>query len=105
MQEGRIEGWELDSCGDCWVSKGCLVDSNETSAAAVDAHMYRYYICYQNRIEFKTILRRVIELTLGGDPLDSSSPTPKIDMRAPNQTRAGTIAPNIPSSKGTIITC
>lgn len=41
IEEGRIEGWELDTCGDCWVSEGCLVDSNETSAAAVDAHMYR----------------------------------------------------------------
>ncbi|CAL8995161.1 unnamed protein product [Prunus brigantina] len=41
VEEGRLEGWELDSCGDCWVSEGCLVDSNDTSAAAVDAHMYR----------------------------------------------------------------
>lgn len=42
--------------------------------------------------------------TLGGDPLDSSNATPKIDITAPNQVRAGTIAPNIPSSKGTTIT-
>ncbi|KAM5566996.1 phosphomannomutase/phosphoglucomutase [Rosa sericea] len=41
VEEGRIEGWELDTCGDCWVSEGCLADTNETSAAAVDAHMYR----------------------------------------------------------------
>ncbi|KAL6295216.1 hypothetical protein ACE6H2_003358 [Prunus campanulata] len=41
VEEGRLEGWELDSCGDCWVSEGCLVDSNDTTAAAVDAHMYR----------------------------------------------------------------
>ncbi|KAF5748025.1 hypothetical protein HS088_TW05G00757 [Tripterygium wilfordii] len=40
IEEGRLEGWELDSCGDCWVSEGCLVDSND-SALAVDAHMYR----------------------------------------------------------------
>ncbi|KAG8382748.1 hypothetical protein BUALT_Bualt05G0109500 [Buddleja alternifolia] len=40
VEEGRIEGWELDSCGDCWVSEGCLVDSNDTPAA-IDAHMYR----------------------------------------------------------------
>lgn len=40
-QEGRLEGWELDSCGDCWVGDGCLVDSNE-AAFAIDAHMYRY---------------------------------------------------------------
>lgn len=26
------------------MSEGCLVDSNDTSAAAVDAHMYRCYI-------------------------------------------------------------
>ncbi|KAM1942066.1 hypothetical protein ACFX15_010585 [Malus domestica] len=38
--EGRLEGWELDLCGDCWVSEECLVDSN-VAAAAVDAHMYR----------------------------------------------------------------
>ncbi|GAV61700.1 PGM_PMM_I domain-containing protein/PGM_PMM_II domain-containing protein/PGM_PMM_III domain-containing protein [Cephalotus follicularis] len=42
IEEGRLEGWKLDSCGDCWVSKGCLVDSNDSpSAVAVDAHMYR----------------------------------------------------------------
>ncbi|WCJ33569.1 phosphoglucosamine mutase family protein [Euphorbia peplus] len=40
IEEGKLEGWELDSCGDCWVSDGCLVDSND-SPAAVDAHMYR----------------------------------------------------------------
>ncbi|KAB2620033.1 phosphomannomutase/phosphoglucomutase-like [Pyrus ussuriensis x Pyrus communis] len=38
--EGRLEGWELDLSGDCWVSKECMVDSN-VAAAAVDAHMYR----------------------------------------------------------------
>ncbi|CAK9180277.1 unnamed protein product, partial [Ilex paraguariensis] len=40
VEEGRIQGWVLDSCGDCWVSEGCLVDSNDTPAA-IDAHMYR----------------------------------------------------------------
>ncbi|KAK6122353.1 hypothetical protein DH2020_043973 [Rehmannia glutinosa] len=40
IEQGRLEGWELDSCGDCWVSEGCLVDSND-SPAAIDAHMYR----------------------------------------------------------------
>lgn len=40
IEEGRLQGWELDSCGDCWVSEGCLVDSNE-SPAAIDARMYR----------------------------------------------------------------
>ncbi|KAG7974325.1 hypothetical protein I3843_06G043400 [Carya illinoinensis] len=40
IEEGRLKGWELDACGDCWVSEGCLVDSNDTPAA-IDAHMYR----------------------------------------------------------------
>ncbi|KAF5778628.1 putative phosphotransferase (phosphomutase) [Helianthus annuus] len=40
VQEGRLAGWELDACGDCWVSDGCLVDSNDTPAP-VDAQMYR----------------------------------------------------------------
>ncbi|KAK3016927.1 hypothetical protein RJ639_006916 [Escallonia herrerae] len=41
IEEGRLKGWDLDSCGDCWVSEGCLVDSNETPAV-IDAQMYRY---------------------------------------------------------------
>ncbi|KAL2344724.1 hypothetical protein Fmac_006009 [Flemingia macrophylla] len=40
IEEGRLKGWELDSCGDCWVSEGCLVDTNDTPAP-VDASMYR----------------------------------------------------------------
>ncbi|KAH1122343.1 hypothetical protein J1N35_005503 [Gossypium stocksii] len=40
IEEGQLKGWELDACGDCWVSEGCLVDSND-SPAAIDAHMYR----------------------------------------------------------------
>ncbi|CAL5338937.1 unnamed protein product [Camellia sinensis] len=40
VEEGRIPGWELDSCGDCWVTEGCLVDSND-EPTAIDAHMYR----------------------------------------------------------------
>ncbi|KAL5553214.1 hypothetical protein UlMin_040615 [Ulmus minor] len=40
IEEGKLEGWELDACGDCWVSEGCLVDANDTPAA-IDAHMYR----------------------------------------------------------------
>ncbi|KAK6146769.1 hypothetical protein DH2020_020638 [Rehmannia glutinosa] len=43
LEQGRLEGWELDSCGDCWVSEGCLVDSNDTPAA-IDAHMYRFLV-------------------------------------------------------------
>ncbi|KAF5442742.1 hypothetical protein F2P56_035367 [Juglans regia] len=44
IEEGRLKGWELDACGDCWVSEGCLVDSNDTPAA-IDAHMYRVKVC------------------------------------------------------------
>lgn len=44
-------------------------------------------------------------LTLGGDPLDSSIATPTRDMKAPNQVRKGTVAPKMPSIKGTTITC
>ncbi|KAL8267578.1 hypothetical protein R6Q59_004922 [Mikania micrantha] len=40
IEEERLAGWELDACGDCWVSDGCLVDSNDTPAP-VDAQMYR----------------------------------------------------------------
>ncbi|KAF2305534.1 hypothetical protein GH714_006288 [Hevea brasiliensis] len=45
IEEGKLEGWELDSCGDCWVSDGCLVDTNDTPAA-VDAYMYRTGLRY-----------------------------------------------------------
>ncbi|XP_073134551.1 uncharacterized protein [Henckelia pumila] len=40
IEEGRLEGYELDSCGDCWVSEGCLVDSND-APFPIDAYMYR----------------------------------------------------------------
>uniref|UniRef100_A0A7N1A0A8 phosphoglucomutase (alpha-D-glucose-1,6-bisphosphate-dependent) n=1 Tax=Kalanchoe fedtschenkoi TaxID=63787 RepID=A0A7N1A0A8_KALFE len=40
VTEGKLKGWELDSCGDCWVSEGCLVDSND-APAPIDAQMYR----------------------------------------------------------------
>ncbi|KAH6802193.1 phosphoglucomutase [Perilla frutescens var. frutescens] len=43
IEEGRLQGWELDSCGDCWVTDGCLVDSND-DAFAIDAHMYRFLV-------------------------------------------------------------
>ncbi|KAG2253863.1 hypothetical protein Bca52824_083999 [Brassica carinata] len=39
IEEGKLEGWELDSCGEYWVSEGCLVDSND-HPSAIDAHMY-----------------------------------------------------------------
>ncbi|XP_021855323.2 uncharacterized protein [Spinacia oleracea] len=40
VEEDKLEGWMLDSCGDCWVGEGCLVDLNE-NPTAIDAHMYR----------------------------------------------------------------
>ncbi|CAM8956425.1 unnamed protein product [Rhodiola kirilowii] len=40
VTEGKLKGWELDSCGDCWVSEGCLVDSND-APSPIDAQMYR----------------------------------------------------------------
>ncbi|CAL5213087.1 unnamed protein product [Lathyrus oleraceus] len=40
IEEGMLKGWELDSCGDCWVSEGCLVDTNDTPTH-IDAQMYR----------------------------------------------------------------
>jgi phosphomannomutase len=50
IEQGRLKGWELDSCGDCWVSEGCLVDSNETPAA-IDAHMYRVNVSDEEHSE------------------------------------------------------
>ncbi|XP_044489020.1 phosphomannomutase/phosphoglucomutase [Mangifera indica] len=46
IEEGRLHGWELDSCGDCWVSEGCLVDSND-SPVSIDAHMYRAKVSHE----------------------------------------------------------
>ncbi|KAK4763446.1 hypothetical protein SAY87_012884 [Trapa incisa] len=40
IEDGKLEGWELDACGDCSVSDGCLVELND-SPAAIDAYMYR----------------------------------------------------------------
>ncbi|KAL4637825.1 hypothetical protein ACB092_03G104500 [Castanea dentata] len=40
IEEGQLKGWESKSCGDCWVSAGCLVDSNDTPAA-IDAYIFR----------------------------------------------------------------
>ncbi|RYR14201.1 hypothetical protein Ahy_B04g070796 isoform B [Arachis hypogaea] len=40
IEEGKLKGWELDACGDCWVSEGCLLDSNHTPTP-IDAYMYR----------------------------------------------------------------
>ncbi|XP_012072246.1 phosphomannomutase/phosphoglucomutase isoform X1 [Jatropha curcas] len=51
IEEGKLEGWELDACGDCWVSDGCLVDSNDTPAA-VDAYMYRAKVSNKENGEY-----------------------------------------------------
>ncbi|KAJ9135765.1 hypothetical protein P3X46_032909 [Hevea brasiliensis] len=51
IEEGKLEGWELDSCGDCWVSDGCLVDTNDTPAA-VDAYMYRAKVSDKKNREY-----------------------------------------------------
>ncbi|XP_057753601.1 uncharacterized protein LOC130973180 [Arachis stenosperma] len=40
IEEGKLKGWDLDACGDCWVSEGCLLDSNDTPTP-IDAYMYR----------------------------------------------------------------
>lgn len=50
IEEGQLPGWELDSCGECWVSDGCLVDTNDTPAA-VDAHMYRAKVSDKDNAE------------------------------------------------------
>ncbi|OAY25260.1 phosphomannomutase/phosphoglucomutase [Manihot esculenta] len=57
IEEGKLEGWELDACGDCWVSDGCLVDSNETPAA-VDAYMYRAKVSDKEHGEYGWIHMR-----------------------------------------------
>ncbi|WOL01631.1 hypothetical protein Cni_G10348 [Canna indica] len=41
IEEGQLQGWHLDACGDCWVSDGCLIDLNDDSAVDIDARMYR----------------------------------------------------------------
>lgn len=43
-------------------------------------------------------------LTFGGDPPHSSIQTPTRETRAPHQVRTGTVDPNRPSIKGTVIT-
>ncbi|XXG50996.1 hypothetical protein AAC387_Pa02g4869 [Persea americana] len=50
IEEGHLKGWELDSCGNCWVSEGCLVDSNDTPAA-IDAHMFRAKVCDEEGVQ------------------------------------------------------
>uniref|UniRef100_A0A0E0E1Y6 phosphoglucomutase (alpha-D-glucose-1,6-bisphosphate-dependent) n=1 Tax=Oryza meridionalis TaxID=40149 RepID=A0A0E0E1Y6_9ORYZ len=41
IQEGKLNGWVLDDCGDCSVSQGCLVDTND-DPFDVDAYMYSW---------------------------------------------------------------
>ncbi|KAJ3692350.1 hypothetical protein LUZ60_012700 [Juncus effusus] len=50
IQEGKLKGWELDTCGDCWVSEGCLVDTNE-DPADIDAYMYRAKVSDEKNVQ------------------------------------------------------
>ncbi|RLM55420.1 phosphoglucosamine mutase [Panicum miliaceum] len=43
IQEDKLSGWVLDDCGDCSVSEGCLVDTND-HPIDVDAYMYRFLL-------------------------------------------------------------
>ncbi|KAK1380612.1 Phosphoglucomutase (alpha-D-glucose-1,6-bisphosphate-dependent) [Heracleum sosnowskyi] len=51
IEEGKLGGWELDSCGDCWVSDGCLVDATD-SPTVIDAHMYRAKVSDERHGEY-----------------------------------------------------
>ncbi|CAI9096019.1 OLC1v1032078C2 [Oldenlandia corymbosa var. corymbosa] len=51
IEQGQLPGWELDFCGECWVSEGCLVDTND-NPAAIDAHMYRAKVSDEENEEF-----------------------------------------------------
>ncbi|KAK1380615.1 Phosphoglucomutase (alpha-D-glucose-1,6-bisphosphate-dependent) [Heracleum sosnowskyi] len=51
IKEGKLGGWELDSCGDCWVSDGCLVDATD-SPTVIDAHMYRAKVSDERHGEY-----------------------------------------------------
>ncbi|RLN13488.1 phosphoglucosamine mutase [Panicum miliaceum] len=48
IQEDKLSGWVLDDCGDCSVSEGCLVDTNE-HPIDVDAYMYRAKLYDENQ--------------------------------------------------------
>lgn len=63
-----------------------------------------HQLYYNHSMKEKRLITVETTLTDGGDPLDSSNATPKMDIRAPNQIREGTFAPNMPSSKGTTTT-
>lgn len=51
IEEGKLGGWELDSCGDCWVSDGCLVDATD-APTVIDAHMYRAKVSDERHGEY-----------------------------------------------------
>ncbi|PAN24124.1 hypothetical protein PAHAL_4G191600 [Panicum hallii] len=48
IQEDKLSGWVLDDCGDCSVSEGCLVDTND-HPIDVDAYMYRAKLYDENK--------------------------------------------------------
>ncbi|XP_015076378.1 uncharacterized protein LOC107020501 [Solanum pennellii] len=50
IEQGSLPGWDLDACGDCWVSDGCLVDTND-DPTAIDAYMYRAKVSSQENGE------------------------------------------------------
>ncbi|PHT34227.1 hypothetical protein CQW23_26027 [Capsicum baccatum] len=51
IEQGYLPGWELDACGDCWVSDGCLVDTSD-DPAAIDAYMYRAKVSEEENGEY-----------------------------------------------------
>ncbi|KAM0823370.1 hypothetical protein ACQ4PT_070912 [Festuca glaucescens] len=60
IEEGKLNGWVLDDCGDCSVDQGCLVDNND-HPIDVDAYMYRakFYDESQRRLGWVHIRQSV----------------------------------------------
>ncbi|XP_055802303.1 uncharacterized protein LOC129871415 [Solanum dulcamara] len=50
IEQESLPGWELDACGDCWVSDGCLVDTS-FDPTPIDAYMYRAKVSYEGNRE------------------------------------------------------
>lgn len=60
IQDGKLNGWVLDDCGDCSVGQGCLVDTND-HPIDVDAYMYRakFYDEFQRELGWVHIRQSV----------------------------------------------
>uniref|UniRef100_A0A0E0PXY2 phosphoglucomutase (alpha-D-glucose-1,6-bisphosphate-dependent) n=1 Tax=Oryza rufipogon TaxID=4529 RepID=A0A0E0PXY2_ORYRU len=58
IQEGKLNGWVLDDCGDCSVSQGCLVDTND-DPFDVDAYMYSSSILTLSSLKHASVARAV----------------------------------------------